>query len=407
MNALSKRVRSQTLCPGNKSCCCSLTCTKRASQINQFTTAFVQAQESAASQTVVRMVRLPRSLLVRETGVSCVEFVCPPTLFIPFLAGARRENMLSESSCPPAGKTQEREISSMRRNLQVRIRTLLSITLLFAALVAVVLGTTGSRSAHASANYVGSGDGSQQTVSVVVTFYGYNDNSGQTETAYGSADIAYPQNQGYPTLHNLATEGTGTYDDPVTFAVRTDDQATFPIGSITYFPLVHKYFIMEDQCGDTDPQGCLNGTHHTDLWFGPQSASNSTALANCENNSTPGSSVLAVINPDSTYPVDITPMFRNNQCTIHLYDGNTVPSSGNPTPTATPSATPTPTSNGILNGGFETGDFTGWTTSGTTSISTNAHSGSFAAEAGTNAPTNGDSSLSQTFTAPSGTTTLS
>jgi len=278
----------------------------------------------------------------------------------------------------------------MRRIQQVRIRTLLSITLLFAALVAGVPGTTGSRSAHASTNYVGSGDGSQQTVSVVVTFYGYNDNSGQTETTYGSADIAYPQNQGYPTLHNLATEGTGTYDDPVTFAVRTDDQATFPIGSIAYFPLVHKYFIMEDKCGDNDPQGCLNGTHHTDLWLGPQSASDSTALANCEGHSTPGSSVLAVINPDPTYPVDTTPMFQNNQCTINLYDGNTVPSS-----------------NGILNGGFETGDFTGWTTSGTTSISTNAHSGSFAAEAGTNAPTNGDSSISQTFTAPSGTTTLS
>lgn len=63
--------------------------------------------------------------------------------------------------------------------------------------------------------------------------------------------------------------------------------------------------------------------------------------------------------------------------------------------------------NSIVNGGFETGNFTGWTRSGTTSISTTAHSGSFSAEAGSSSPTNGNSSIAQTFTAASGTTTLS
>lgn len=283
---------------------------------------------------------------------------------------------------------------------QVRTRTILSVTFIFALLLAMAIASAIAvpRSAHASANYVGSGNGSQQTVSVVVTFYGFDDNSGTTENQHGSADIAYPQNAGYPTLHNLATEGSGTYNDPVTFAVRPDDQTTFPIGSIAYFPLVHKYFIMEDECGDTDPQGCLNGTHHTDLWFGPQSASDPTALGNCEDNSTPGSSVLAVINPVSTFPVDTTTMFQNNQCTIHLYDGNVVPPGGTPTP---------PPSGGITNGGFETGNFSGWSTSGTTSISSTAHSGSHAAQAGKNSPTNGDSSIKQTFTAPSGASTLS
>jgi hypothetical protein len=62
--------------------------------------------------------------------------------------------------------------------------------------------------------------------------------------------------------------------------------------------------------------------------------------------------------------------------------------------------------NSITNGGFETGNFTGWTRSGTTSISTTAHSGSFSAEAGSSAPTNGNSSVSQTFTAAGGTSTL-
>jgi len=61
----------------------------------------------------------------------------------------------------------------------------------------------------------------------------------------------------------------------------------------------------------------------------------------------------------------------------------------------------------IQNGGFETGNFTGWTRSGTTSISTTAHSGSYSAQLGSTSPTNGNSSISQTFTAPNGSTQLS
>ena len=82
---------------------------------------------------------------------------------------------------------------------------------------------------------------------------------------------------------------------------------------------------------------------------------------------------------------------------------------GSKTHSATVSVTVTaPVPGGIINGGFETGAFSGWTTSGaSTSITTASHSGTFAALAGSTSPTNGDSSISQTFTAPSGTNTLS
>jgi kumamolisin len=62
---------------------------------------------------------------------------------------------------------------------------------------------------------------------------------------------------------------------------------------------------------------------------------------------------------------------------------------------------------GLTNGNFETGNLRGWTSAGVTAISTTAHSGSYSAQIGSSSPTNGDSSISQTFTIPSGIGTLS
>ncbi|MET8957326.1 hypothetical protein ACWEO4_43980 [Streptomyces sp. NPDC004393] len=62
---------------------------------------------------------------------------------------------------------------------------------------------------------------------------------------------------------------------------------------------------------------------------------------------------------------------------------------------------------GITNGGFEAGSLTGWTSAGNASVvSSGAHSGTYAARVGSTSPTNGDSSISQTFTAPSGSSNL-
>ncbi|HLZ59449.1 MAG TPA: hypothetical protein VKR06_21090 [Ktedonosporobacter sp.] len=192
----------------------------------------------------------------------------------------------------------------------------LSMLGLVVALAAVFAADTAS---FAATHYVPSGNGKQANVTVFLTWYGFNDNSGTTENQHGSALIAFPKSDGNPTPHNLATEGKGTYTDPITFAARDNDHKTFPIGSVIYVPLTEKYYVMEDQCGDNDPQGCLHGTHHVDLWMGPQSASNSTALMNCEDNNTPSNSVKVIINPSATLTVDTTVEFSHNKCTLRLH----------------------------------------------------------------------------------------
>ncbi|MEV6523003.1 alkaline phosphatase family protein [Longispora sp. NPDC051575] len=80
-----------------------------------------------------------------------------------------------------------------------------------------------------------------------------------------------------------------------------------------------------------------------------------------------------------------------------------------PTPTGpSPTVAPTtaPPAGGVTNPGFEFGTFTGWTRTGTTAIATVPHSGAYSGAAGSTSPTDGDSTLTQTFTAPAGKTKL-
>ena len=129
--------------------------------------------------------------------------------------------------------------------------------------------------------------------------------------------------------------------------------------------------------------------------------------------------LTATVSPSGpTATLNPTSVTAGNSSTLTVSVGSSVPT-GNYTVTVTgtegssvhsTTVTVTVTSSGgggIVNGGFETGNFTGWTTTGTTSISRTAHSGSYSGQAGSTSPTNGDSTISQTFTVPSGSGTLS
>jgi hypothetical protein len=96
----------------------------------------------------------------------------------------------------------------------------------------------------------------------------------------------------------------------------------------------------------------------------------------------PGHSVtLTLLSHDDNFATDPT---------YTLYDDVTL---GSPPP---------PVTNPVVNGGFEAGTLSGWTSTGTTGVSTTSHSGTYAAQVGGTSPTNGDSSIAQTFTVPTG-----
>ena len=176
---------------------------------------------------------------------------------------------------------------------------------------------------------------------VYQTWYGFNDNSCSVESVHSCNDIAFPGLG--PKRHRVATEGKGTFDDPITAAgaeggCERAGGATLLPGTIVYNPEVHKYFIMEDSCLECTqecncqsgadgrpPAGCSKDEfRHIDFWMGPNdSAQNAGALNDCEDRLTLGSPYqgpgTVIVNPPGNLPVDTRPIYVNNACTAHTY----------------------------------------------------------------------------------------
>ncbi len=169
---------------------------------------------------------------------------------------------------------------------------------------------------------------------VYITYYGFNDNSCTVESQHDCDTIAFPGLG--PKQHQAATEGAGTYDDPITAAASSQGSemsggATLSPGTIIYNPEVKKYFIMEDSClecgdewqchlssDDTDdpspPSGCQPGTYlHIDFWMGPSFQQDATNLNDCEDNSTFGNPYsgtgVVIVNPPDDLEVMSTALY--------------------------------------------------------------------------------------------------
>lgn len=124
-------------------------------------------------------------------------------------------------------------------------------------------------------------------------------------TFYGFPDNCPPSAQ----PHSL---GTGTYNNPITFAAAP---AAIKRGTIMYVKKFAKYFIMDDSCDECEGNWHKDHTYHTDMWLGPDHMDKSyTRLVGCENAMTTGD-LEATLNPPSTLHVDTTPFYDANSDT--------------------------------------------------------------------------------------------
>ena len=158
----------------------------------------------------------------------------------------------------------------------------------------------GSRAAEA-----GQGADAVATYTMNVTFYGWDDNS-----PVGNA-IAYPNREGFPTVHSVAG-GTGSYSDPLTMAT---DSAELAVGTRVYLSYAQKYAVMEDDCAECDADWSTSGVRHIDVWMNSDGTESAIALLACESQWTnPSASVRA--DPPENLSVNLSPLFTpaTNTC---------------------------------------------------------------------------------------------
>lgn len=143
---------------------------------------------------------------------------------------------------------------------------------------------------------------------VTLTFYGWPDNSPP------GSDNAFDCGRGNNADGSPKAGGSGTYDDPISFATATDN-VHLPKCAIVYVPLLRKYFRNEDDCAQCLSDYDSKGEYHIDLWTGSNTAGGGQDQINCED-SLPGGSQTIVLDPPNSLPVDTTPLYDqpSNQC---------------------------------------------------------------------------------------------
>jgi hypothetical protein len=209
-------------------------------------------------------------------------------------------------------------MSFTRNHLRKRLITLVVGAILITSVGAITFShrsTIFSHPSPAKAEHpidVGSSINDDGSITLNITSYGFNDNDDGNGN-FGTAQIAYP------IIHSIATEGSGTADDPITFAT---DANEFAPGTIIYVPYLQKFFIMEDGCVECTADW-QNGIYHIDLWMGPNDVPQpEPALDDCEGSIT--RTDVVYVNPDpslyDTLPVDDTPMFSDGQCNVSSDD---------------------------------------------------------------------------------------
>ncbi len=102
--------------------------------------------------------------------------------------------------------------------------------------------------------------------------------------------------------------GTGTYQDPITFATAPTE---WPPGTRLYVPYIQRYVIMEDLCASCVSDWSAK-KYHIDIWVNSNGQCSSQVI-DCENTLTQSSADVEV-NPPPGRPVITQPLFNTTTC---------------------------------------------------------------------------------------------
>jgi len=120
------------------------------------------------------------------------------------------------------------------------------------------------------------------------TFYGWPDNDP------AGSGIAYDCGRGF------TAGGSGTYDDPLTFASAKDE---FNQCEIIYDPNLSKYLRFEDFCAQCDTDWKESGMYHIDVFVGSSQGGGGQDQIDCEIRLTTGDQTI-MREPAADYYVD-------------------------------------------------------------------------------------------------------